>query len=57
MYVHVNAWPSVGVGQDHVHHHLYDVMQSCSTAFSMGEGYFVLLLHPQESPPRIKDFK
>ena len=22
-----------GIGQDHVHHHLYDVMQNCSTAF------------------------
>jgi len=24
------------VGQDHVHHHLYDIMQSCFTAFLCG---------------------
>ena len=45
-----------GVGQDHVYHHLYDVMQSCSKAFSVGEDCFVLSMHPEEYPPQ-KDFK
>jgi len=40
-----------GIGQDHVHHHMYDVMQSYSTAFlHVGEGCFALLMHPEEYP-------
>jgi len=26
-----------GVEQDYMHHHLYDIMQSCSTAFLHGK--------------------
>jgi len=27
-------------------------MQSCSTAFPVGEGCFALLMHPEQPPPR-----
>jgi len=35
---------------------LYDIMKSHSTAFSVGEGWFALSMHPEESPPR-KDYE
>ena len=35
---------------------LYDVMQSRSTAFSVGEGWVALSLHPEEYPSR-KDYE
>jgi len=31
---------------------LYDVMQSRSTAFSVGEGWVALSMHPEEYLPR-----
>ena len=42
-----------GVGQDHVHHHLYSIVL---LLFPMGGGCFALLMHLEEYPPW-KDFK
>ena len=35
---------------------LHDVMQSRSAAFSVGEGWIALSMHPEEYPPR-KDYE
>jgi len=45
--MHVTQGAKGRVGQDHMHHRLYDVV---ILLFSEGEG-FALLMHPEEYPP------